>query len=123
MPDAGWITMNAADGTFWLSPWGGGGIVQHVTASGSLISSFNTGLPIVWGLALDPADGTLWMADTSYNLYQYSQPGILQQVYSNGALAGGQPYGMEFDTTPVPEPGTIGVLAIGAAALLARRRR
>jgi hypothetical protein len=59
LPGAGYITMNAADGSFWLSVWGGSSDrVEHRTGAGALLSSFNTGVYTA-GLALDPADGTL----------------------------------------------------------------
>lgn len=120
LPGAGWITMNAADGSFWLSQWGGPDRVEHRSHAGGLLSSFNSGILGSAGLALDPVDGTLWMSDGSSTLYQFSQGGILLQspTYSiTGSL-----YGMEFETTSVPEPASLAALAVGAAILLRRRR-
>lgn len=121
-PDVGYITMNAADSSFWLMEWNGTGIVQHRDYAGNLLGSFNTGLGPTSGLAFDPLDGTLWTSNYLNTLYQFSQSGTLMQTYTNGSLSG-QFYGMEFDTTPVPEPATLGMLLVGAAGLIVRRRR
>jgi hypothetical protein len=116
LPGAGYITMNALDGSFWLSQWGGPDRVEHRTHAGLLLSSFNSGIVGSSGLALDPADGTLWMSNGSNTLCQFSQAGSLlqSQAYSlNGSLLG-----MEFATTPVPEPSILALLGACAIALL-----
>ena len=119
---AGWITMNAADGSFWISQYGGPDLVEHRSYTGTLLSSFNSGVFGSQGLALDPIDGTLWMS-SGYTLYQFDQSGTPLQNLSF-SLPGGYWYGMEFDTTPVPEPSSLALLAGGLAAplMLARRR-
>jgi hypothetical protein len=121
LPGAGYITMNGVDGSFWLSQWGGPDRVEHRTNSGVLLSSFNSGILGSAGLALDPADGTLWMSNGSNTLYQFSQSGNLLQSQTYGMS--GSFYGMEFAT--VPEPGTMLLLTSGFAGLLCyvRRRR
>lgn len=116
---AGWITMNAADGSFWLSQYGGPDLVEHRSSTGNLLGSFNSGVVGSQGLALDPLDGTLWMSQ-GFTLYQFSQAGTpLQNITFNGVA--GQWYGMEFDTT-VPEPGLV-LLSVTATAFLLRRKR
>ncbi len=102
LPDAGWITMNAGDGSFWISQWGGPDLVAHFTATGTLLGSFNSGVVGSVGLALDPIDGTLWMGDSTFTLHQFSQGGAPLQSVPYAVQ--GSWYGMEFDTTPVPEP-------------------
>lgn len=117
LPGAGYITLDASDGSFWLSQWGAGDRVEHRTHGGALISSFNMGFTGA-GLALDPVDGTLWTSNGNNTLYQFSQAGAPLQspVYA----INGQFYGMEFETTHAPEPASLALFAI--AGLLARRR-
>jgi hypothetical protein len=120
---AGYITMNAGDGSFWISQWGGPDTVAHFTHLGTLLGTFNSGVVGSTGLALDPVDGTLWMGDNNFVLHQFSQSGIPLQTI--GYTLQGSWYGMEFDTTPVPEPSTLGLAVIGFVGLVAwgRRRR
>jgi hypothetical protein len=118
LPGAGWITMNAADGSFWISQWGGPDRVEHRTHGGALISSFNSGITGSAGLAFDPLDGTLWMSNGSTTLYQFNQTGTLLQSPSYGFA--GSLYGMEFDS--VPEPASLAALGLGSWMLRRRRR-
>jgi hypothetical protein len=121
LPGGGWITMNSADGSFWISQWGGPDVVAHYTHGGALLSTFNSGVLGSVGLALDPIDGTLWMGDSNFTLHQFSQAGApLQSV--NYSVQGSW-YGMEFDTTIVPEPSSVVLLALGVVAWLLLRRR
>ena len=57
---------------------------------------------------------------SGYTLYQFDQSGTPLQNLSFSVQGGGW-YGMEFDTTPVPEPSCLGLLA-GMGFLLLRRR-
>jgi hypothetical protein len=120
LPGAGWITMNATDGSFWISQWGNtDDRVMHFTHTGTLLSTFNSGLTGWAGLALDPVDGTLWTSNGTNSLYQFSQTGTLLQ--SPSYSISGQFYGMEFETTSLPEPATLTLLGIGAVFLMRRR--
>lgn len=124
LPGAGWITMDVADGSFWLSQWGGPDVVAHFTSTGTLLSTFNSGVFGSLGLALDPVDGTLWMGDSNFVLHQYNQSGTLLQ--STPYALQGSWYGMEFDTALVPEPSTFVLAALGFVGLAAwawRRKR
>ncbi len=118
---AGWITMNATDGSFWLSEWGGPDRVEHRTHAGALISSFNWGIFGTAGLALDPVDGTLWTSDGSSKLFQFSQAGVPLQSITTGAA--GSFYGMEFETTTTPAPGPLAAFGMLTATLMHRRHR
>ncbi len=126
LPSAGWITMNVSDGSFWISQWGGPDVVNHYTNSGTLLSSFNSGILGSVGLALDSLDGTLWMGDSNLVLHQFSQAGAPLQSIGYGLQ--GSWYGMEFDTQIAPEPSTATLAAIAAIVLtgiaaMRRRRR
>ena len=121
LPGAGWITMNATDGTFWLSQWGGPDLVAHFSPTGTLLGSFNSGVFSSLGLALDPADGTLWMGDSSFTLHQFSQAGAPLQSVPYSLV--GSWYGMEFDATPIPEPGSLALAAIALVGFSAWRWR
>jgi hypothetical protein len=115
LSQAGWITMNVIDGSFWISQWGGPDVVAHFTHTGTLLSTFNSGVLGSVGLALDPADGTLWMGDSNFVLHQYSQSGTLLQ--SAPYTLQGSWYGMEFNT--VPEPAAFFLAAFSFTGLVA----
>ena len=75
---------------------------------------------VAYGLALDPADDTLWVG-TYYNnmMTQYKKDGsYVQTVFVNGL---GGAMGMEFDVTGIPAPGAAALLGVGG--LVASRRR
>src|SRR6185295_8198592 len=100
-------------------------VVAHYSGTGTLLGTWNSGVNPSQGLALDPADGTLWMGDSSYVLHQFDQSGNnLQNVSFNSVAAGGW-YGMEFDTLVVPEPSSavLAGLALVGLVTVTRRRR
>ncbi len=119
------LTMNVADGSFWVGDYLTG-VVSHVSHSGSFISSFSTGFPLngLAGLAFDASDGTLWAGNfaNAHNLYQYDLSGTLLQTDSY-AVDGAQFYGMEFNQTAVPEPASLAVLVASAIGLMGRKKR
>jgi len=123
IPGAGWITMDVTNGSFWISQWGGPDLVAHYTSTGTLLSTFNSGVLGSVGLALDPVDGTLWMGDSNFKLHQYNQAGIPLQTASYSLQ--GSWYGMEFDTriASVPEASSGYFAAFVVAGLIAWKLR
>ena len=117
--------MDLTDGSFWISQWGGPDVGEPLYQHRHAIELVQLRLTTNFGLALDPVDGTLWMADNSYNLYQFDQAGNPLQSLNYSSVSAGGWYGMEFDTAVVPEPSTLALAAIGTAGLTARawRRR
>jgi len=88
--------------------------------SGALLGTFGLVGGSYQGLALDPADGTLWTYNGIDAIEQYSQTGDLLS-----SLA--MPYNvasMEFaEATPTPIPGALMLFAPGLAGLAVIRRR
>jgi hypothetical protein len=73
------------------------------------------------GLTFNSA-GVLFEADgNAENIYEFT-PGGAQSTFASGL---NNPCGLAFqgETLPVPEPSVLGLLAIGATALVVRRRR
>ena len=96
-----------------------GQFISHYTQAGTLLGSFTTQANLA-GLAID-TDGTLW-ADKQGT-------GILQHYNTAGSLLGtfalgnsDNILGMEIVPSAVPEPVSCLTLAVGALALLGRRR-
>ena len=123
------ITYDGSNNSLWLSGWDGtiGTKIGNYTLGGTLLSSFTVAHDENAALALDPADGTLWVSNrntlfTSLTLEQYTRTGTLlgSQVFA-GAQATENVLGGEFRI--VPEPGSAGLLSLGALLLAARRRK
>ena len=89
---------------------------------GGVRSTFASGLPVegdggLDGLAFNTA-GDLFASDFgSGNIYEFT-PGGAQSTFASGL---GGPTFLAFQ--PVPEPSTLGLLAVGLTSLVARRRR
>jgi hypothetical protein len=108
-------------GGLWISNWGGTN-VTHYDLGGTPVSSFSTGHSLNAALALDPSDGTLWLADRSSfglfeqwttsgtNLFRGQIPGMDSQNVLGGEFA-----------SRVPAPGAAALLGLGG--LVAGRRR
>lgn len=129
------ITYDASNNSLWVAGLDGtvGTLISDYSLSGSLLSSFNIGHNFSGALALDPADGTLWLDDLiapTLKLEQYArsapgsfgatQPALQGQTYA-GISAGA--FGGEFRNTATPEPTSAALLALGLPTLLAFRRR
>lgn len=121
------ITYDPGNSSLWVSGFGSD-TVMNVTMAGALLSSFNTGFSSISSLALDPADGTLWMGsqNTQGTFYQFSRAGALLGTSAFENLIQYNTLGGEFSTggAAVPEPSTWAMMGLGlAAAALARKRR
>ncbi len=123
------ITIDMKDGSFWITHVDESlnnpiKKAEHYSHAGAFLSSFNIG--DAGAIALDPADGTLWVDDTAFSqhhLEQFDQSGtLLRQLDFNNSLKGIF-YGLEFNTAPVPEPTSMTVLGLAGLAILRRRRR
>jgi hypothetical protein len=123
------ITYDASNQSLWVSEELGSQVSDY-TLGGKLLSTFSTGHSFNTALALDPADGTLWL-DNSFGpgvrLEQYSKSGLLLSKFSYNTLDAFD--GGEFAfAAPVPLPGAMRAAmmlfgGIGAAKLLGRSRR
>lgn len=134
------LAYDAATDTIWSAHFSG--IIEHRTRSGALISSFDGGLN--WtGLAIDEINNTLILLKNTDTVYEFKYDGtLIGQIISTDMIAqNGQ--GLAYDSmsgtlwatgqfgkltilqdaSRVPEPATLSLLALGAAAMLRRRRR
>jgi hypothetical protein len=90
------ITYDATTNTFWTA-CRSCNMIQNYSITGTLLGGFSvTGGPT--GLALNPADGTLWalMQGLSNQLNQYSKAGVLLNSISFPQVSGVNALGLEF---------------------------
>ena len=120
------ITYDTSNNSLWLSGWNNN-FVRNFSMTGSLLSSFSTGHTQNAALALDPADGTLWLRNrTVANRFeQYSKTGTLLNIQDYPGLLGASTLGAEF---AVPEPASlsltlVGLTVLGLATLRKKHRR
>jgi hypothetical protein len=121
--DAMTITYDSTNNSLWIA--GFYGWVKDVAMDGTVLTSFNTGLYEQSALALDPADGTLWLAEYGGSGYlrQYSKEGDpLQRIYVP-ELYGENLLGGEIASIPEPTTFIIWSLLGGFAIIAIRRRR
>ncbi len=132
------ITYDPSNNSLWIAGLDGtvGTLISNYSLTGTLLSSFNIGHNFSGALALNPADGTLWLSNliaSNLTLEQYarSAPGSFggsqaasnTQTYS-GVSAGA--FGGEFQYTGavVPEPSTWAMLVSGSLLIaIASARR
>lgn len=116
------ITYDPTNNSLWLSSWGNG-TVKNFSLAGNLLSSFTTRDSHNTALAMDYADGTLWMRENSTGyMAQYTRTGTFLGAKSYSV--GGAIWGAEFSVTVVPEPGSLFLFAFAliTVRILHRRR-
>ena len=103
------ITFDQSNNTLWISNWDTG-VVEHRSINGQVLSTFPSALVKPTCLALDPADGTLWMGSQNNlgTFYQFAQDGTLKgtRIYpqlSNLNTLGGE-FRVNGTSTPPPPP-------------------
>lgn len=116
------ITYDFSDNTLWLSGWNSNQ-VAHIDMAGNQLGSFTASAfgGSLTSLALDPADGTLWMGSQNNSgvFAQYTRAGVLLGTHNYGFT--NNTLGGEFNLGAIPEPPVAALLAIGAMALGLRR--
>jgi hypothetical protein len=120
------IAFDPRNNSLWVSARGNTWIGDY-SLDGILLAAFNAFDPDPFGynaaLGVDPKDHTLWLANGSNVLRQYSLDPLTLGTLLQSGTPGGLPAGVyesgEFD--PVPEPATI-VLLLPVIALLGSRR-
>jgi hypothetical protein len=118
------ITYDPTNNSLWISGWSNG-LISDYSLSGTLLSSFNTGLGGELGaLGLDHADNTLWLSYEQGNtLYQFSKSGVLLQEEVPSGLPSGYYLAGDF-ASGIPEPASLALLGFGVAGIgMIRRRR
>ncbi|MGI8923680.1 MAG: PEP-CTERM sorting domain-containing protein [Fimbriimonadales bacterium] len=114
------ITYDFSDNTLWVSGWDLD-VVEHFGMDGTLLGSFAPGFTSITSLALDHADGTLWMGTQGQlgTFFQFAKDGTPLGSTTIAELATQNTLGGEFQA--VPEPASI--IALGVGLLLLARRR
>lgn len=99
---------------------GGANLITEIDTSGNFINSFATQDGRVRSLAYDRSDNTMWfLSDSGVDAIQIDAAG--NELSRMTVNLGGNYWGGEI--AAVPEPATMTFLALGAAAMLRRRRK
>ncbi len=122
LPFADGITYDPVNKSLWICSYFQSTFIDDYSLSGTLLSSFDVGHSNNFGLAMDPADHTLWLTnDSTLELEQYSTTGALLSL---GPFVSGDG-GAEFNLAPTitPEPGTLIMFGSGVLGLAVIVRR
>jgi len=107
-------------GDLFEADWGSGNIYEFTP--GGARSTFASGLNLPEGLAFDNA-GNLFVANASSGIITKITPDGVQSTFASGLDSPALGLAFQGVTLPIPEPSVLGLLAVGAAALLVRFRR
>lgn len=115
------ITYDPTNNSLWLAAHSGGDVI-NVDMAGNILSAFNTGLRNQAALALDHADGSLWLVKWTQNgdFYQFDKSGNLLSTVHYDGLVDVNPLGGEF---AIPGPAALPLLVAGGLFATKRRRR
>jgi sugar lactone lactonase YvrE len=116
------LAFNSSGNLFVSDFTGGLGTITEITPDGvqsQFAGGYLGGLGFPEGLAFNSADNLFVSDPNSANIYEYT-PGGSASIFASGLGVYG-PQGLAFQ--PVPEPSALGLLAVGAALLLVRRRK
>jgi hypothetical protein len=128
------IAYDPLNDSLWISDDEYRGEILDYSLTGNLLSSFSTGITESGypdGLALDPADGTLWLhidyrsgTSSPAGWYQYTTSGTLLQQGSLAGIPNNYTYNAQFEEfgSGVPEPASV-LLVCGGALILGLARR
>jgi len=120
------ITYDTSNNSLWTSDFGSGW-VREWTLSGTLLSSFDTGLGAGFSLAFDPADDTLWLMSIQDSglISEFSTSGTFLETVDFGSTANylGAEFFLapEFAGRPVPEPNSMLLGWLGCLLFVGRR--
>ena len=119
------MTYDPTNNSLWISGIGDWDVIADFSLTGTLLSSFSTGMRGRYALAFDPADATLWFNNSNL-LYQYSTSGVLLQSGTPSGLPDADFLAGEFAEAPaVPIPAALPLFAsgLGVMAWWARQKK
>ena len=116
------ITYDALNHSLWTSDFNDG-LVRNWSLSGTLLSSFDTGLGAGFSLALDPADHTLWLMSIQDSglISEFSTSGTFLETVDFGSTANylGAEFSLDpLSSRPVPEPESMLLGCLGGLLFL-----